>query len=146
MRKYEVMLILPAEADDAVVNGAVERISKVIGEADGEVTNTDVWGRRRLAYPIDKHAEGVYAVVDMTTDPASLTELERELHLADDVVRFKVTVKPPPRKRKAPVKVPAAVGAGAEVASPADQVDGGSELAEADEPDAAEDGEADASE
>ena len=54
MRKYEVMLILPADADEAVVKGAVERISKVIGEADGEVTNTEVWGRRRLAFEIDK--------------------------------------------------------------------------------------------
>ena len=112
MRKYEVMLILPAEADDAVVKGVVERISKVIGETDGEVTNTDVWGRRRLAFEIDKHTEGVYIVVDMTADPTSITELERVLHLADEVVRFKVTTKPEPRKRKGPVKVPAAVAAG----------------------------------
>ncbi len=112
MRKYEVMLILPAEADDAVVNGVVERISKVIGESDGEVTNTDVWGRRRLAFEIDKHTEGVYIVVDITADPTSITELERVLHLADEVVRFKVTTKPEPRKRKGPVKVPAGVAAG----------------------------------
>jgi small subunit ribosomal protein S6 len=100
LRKYEIMLILPADADEAAVKGAVERISRVIGETDGEVTNTDVWGRRRLAFEIDKHAEGYYVVVDMTADPTVITELERVLHLADDVVRFKVVNEPPERKRR----------------------------------------------
>jgi small subunit ribosomal protein S6 len=100
LRKYEVMLILPADADEAVVKGTVERISKVIGETDGEVTNTEVWGRRRLAFEIDKRAEGYYIVVDMTADPTVITELERVLHLADEVVRFKVVNEPPERKRR----------------------------------------------
>src|SRR5207249_4360202 len=103
MRKYEVMLILPAEADDAAVKGAIERISRVIGESGGEVTRTDPWGRRRLAYEIDKHGEGYYVVADFTADQGSITELERVLHLADDVIRFKVLVKPPeriPRQRR----------------------------------------------
>src|SRR5438132_5723361 len=66
MRKYEVMFILPAEADDAAVKGAIERISRVIGESGGEVTRTDPLGRRRLAYEIDKHGEGYYVVADFT--------------------------------------------------------------------------------
>ena len=109
MRKYEVMLILPAEADEAVVKGAVERISKVIGASDGEVTHTETWGRRRLAFEIDKRTEGYYIVVDMTADPTVITELERVLHLADEVVRFKVVSKPPERKRRqmSPSKVAA---------------------------------------
>ena len=100
MRKYEVMLILPAEADEAVVKDAVERISKVIGVSDGEVTHTETWGRRRLAFEIDKRTEGYYIVVDMTADPTVITELERVLHLADEVVRFKVVNEPPERKRR----------------------------------------------
>ena len=100
MRKYEVMLILPADADEALLSGAVDRIAKVIGGTEGEVTNTDAWGRRRLAFAIDKHTEGYYAVVDFTADPGSIDELERVLRLADEVVRFKVMQKPPERKRR----------------------------------------------
>jgi small subunit ribosomal protein S6 len=100
LRKYEVMLILPADADEATVKGAVERISKVIGVSDGEVTKTDTWGRRRLAFEIDKRTEGYYVVVDMTADPTVITELERVLHLADEVVRYKVLQKPIERKRR----------------------------------------------
>lgn len=100
MRKYEVMLILPADADEATVKVAVERISKVIGSAEGEVTKTDTWGRRRLAFEIDKRTEGYYVVVDMTADPTVITELERVLHLADEVVRYKVLQKPAERKRR----------------------------------------------
>jgi small subunit ribosomal protein S6 len=100
MRKYEVMLVLPADADEAQLTGAVDRITKVIGGSQGEVTNTDAWGRRRLAFAIGNHTEGYYALVDFTADPGSIDELERVLHLADEVVRFKVMQKPPPRKRR----------------------------------------------
>lgn len=93
MRKYEVMLILPAEADDQVVSGAVDRISKVIGEAGGEVGNVDRWGRRRLAYEIDKQTEGYYILVECTADPTAMKELDRVLSLADEVIRFKALVR-----------------------------------------------------
>ena len=87
------MLILPPEADDQVVSGAVDRIAKVIGESGGEVSNVDRWGRRRLAYQIDKQGEGYYVVVAATADPASLRELDRVLTLADEVIRFKAVVR-----------------------------------------------------
>ena len=93
MRKYEVMLILPAEADESVVSGAVDRITKVVGESGGEVGKVDRWGRRRLAFEIAKQTEGYYVVVDVTADPASMKELDRVLTLADDVIRFKALVR-----------------------------------------------------
>ncbi len=93
MRKYEIMLILPVEADESVVSGAVDRITKVVGPTGGEVTNVDTWGKRRFAYEIDRKTEGVYVVVDFTAAPETLTELERVLQLADEVVRFKTVVK-----------------------------------------------------
>jgi small subunit ribosomal protein S6 len=117
MRKYEVMLILPADADEAVLTTAVDRITRVIGGSQGEVTNTDVWGRRRLAFAIGKHTEGSYAVVDFTADPGAIDELERVLHLADEVVRFKVMQKPPERKRRDAGSKPQA---GAEASAPAE--------------------------
>jgi len=87
------MLILPAEADESVVGQAVERITKVIAEGGGAVGNIDRWGRRRFAFEIAKQHEGYYVVVDFTAEPAVIAELERTLHLADEVLRFKVVVK-----------------------------------------------------
>ena len=52
------MLVLPAEADESVVGGAVERITKILSERGGEVRNIDRWGRRRFAYPIARQSEG----------------------------------------------------------------------------------------
>jgi len=93
VRNYEIMLILPAEADDQAVTAAVDRIKGVIGGSGGEVTKVDQWGRRRFAFEIDKKTEGFYVVAEMNADPASMRELDRVLTLADDVVRFKVVVR-----------------------------------------------------
>jgi small subunit ribosomal protein S6 len=88
VRKYELMLILPAESDEAVLTRVVDRINTTL--AEGQVGKLDRWGRRRLAYEIAKQSEGYYLVAELEADPAALTELERVLHLADDVIRFKV--------------------------------------------------------
>ena len=93
MREYEVMLILPAEADESAVGGAVERITKVLSEGGGEVKNIDRWGRRRFAFPIARQSEGYYVVVRFTGEPSSLAEIDRTLTLADEVTRFKVVVR-----------------------------------------------------
>ena len=93
MRKYEIMLILPADAEDDVVTGVVDRINKVLADSGGEVGKVDKWGRRRLAYEIDKRTEGFYVVAEMTADPSTIRELERVLQLVDEIVRFKVVVR-----------------------------------------------------
>lgn len=100
LREYECMLILPAEADEAMVGTAVERITKTIAPAGGEVTQLDRWGRKRFAYEIDDQNEGYYAIVRFTADPSSQSELTRVLKLADEVVRHKVLVLPPAKKKK----------------------------------------------
>ena len=87
------MLILPAEADEALVSTAVERITKVITPS-GEVTKLDRWGRKRFAYEIERQNEGYYVVVRFTAEPASQQELDRALKLADEVIRHKVMVLP----------------------------------------------------
>ncbi len=87
------MLILPPEADESVVSGAVDRITKVVSDGGGEVGKTDRWGRRRLAYEIARQNEGYYVVVEFRADPAAIAALERTLHLADEVLRFKVIVR-----------------------------------------------------
>ncbi len=93
MRTYEIMLILPADADDRVVEGVTNRIAQVLGEHGGSVAKADRWGKRRLAYEIKRNTEGFYLVVECTADPAAMKELDRVLALADEVVRFKVVVR-----------------------------------------------------
>src|SRR5689334_24830684 len=93
MRKYEIMLILPAEADDKVIGGVTDRITGVLSTSGGEITKTDRWGKRRFAYPIDKATEGFYVVSEFSAEPGILKELDRVLSLVDDVIRFKVVVR-----------------------------------------------------
>jgi small subunit ribosomal protein S6 len=93
LRQYVVLLILPADADESVVSGVLDRISGIVSDGGGEVGAVDRWGRRRLAYEIDRQNEGYYVVVEFRADPTAITPLERSLRLADDVVRFKVVVR-----------------------------------------------------
>ena len=79
MREYECMLILPAEADEALVTTAVERITKVIAPSGGEVTKLDRWGRKRFAYEIAHQTEGYYVLVQFRAEPATQQELDRAL-------------------------------------------------------------------
>jgi small subunit ribosomal protein S6 len=87
------MLILPAEADESVVSAALDRITRIVSEGDGQLGNVDRWGRRRFAFELDRQHEGYYVVVEFTATPSVITELERVLHLADEVIRFKVVVR-----------------------------------------------------
>ena len=87
------MLILPPESDESVVSGALDRITRVVSESGGALGKVDRWGRRRLAFEIERLTEGYYVVVEFTADPGVITELDRTLHLADEVLRFKVIVR-----------------------------------------------------
>lgn len=100
MREYECMLILPAEADEAVVGTATDRIQKVVAKHSGQVVGVDRWGRRRLAYEIDRRNEGYYVVVTFAAEPAAQGELDRTLNLADEVLRYKTTILPPQKQDK----------------------------------------------
>jgi small subunit ribosomal protein S6 len=84
------MFIVPPEADESVVGGIIDRITKIVSQAGGQVGKVDRWGRRRLAYEIARQNEGYYVVVAFTAEPSVIVELERSLHLADEVLRFKV--------------------------------------------------------
>jgi small subunit ribosomal protein S6 len=93
MRNYEVMLILPPDADDEAIGRVTDRVTQVIGGRGGEVTKVDRWGKRRLAYELRRLSEGLYLVIQFSADPAVVKELDRVLTLADEVVRFKVVVR-----------------------------------------------------
>jgi small subunit ribosomal protein S6 len=93
LRKYEIMFILPPEADDKVVQGVTDRISQVLQEGGGKIASVNRWGKRRMAFEIKRQSEGFYVVVDFEAEPAAVKELDRVLTLADEVVRHKVVVR-----------------------------------------------------
>jgi small subunit ribosomal protein S6 len=90
MRAYELMVIIHGDADDTAVDAAIRRISEQITVRNGEIKSTDRWGRRRLAYEIDHKHEGSYVVFEVLAVGGDLDELERQLRLADDIVRHKL--------------------------------------------------------
>jgi small subunit ribosomal protein S6 len=93
LRKYEIVLILPPEADDSVIQGVTNRISQVLEQGGGKVNSVNKWGKRRLAFEIKRQTEGFYVVAEFEAEPEAVKELDRVLALADDVVRFKVVVR-----------------------------------------------------
>ena len=86
MINYEVMFIIDPMLDDEKKDAAVERVKNVIA-AEGEVGNVDVWGLRKLAYPIQKKNEGYYVVIDFKAEPTLPAELDRRLKISEDFMR-----------------------------------------------------------
>ncbi|HVL05720.1 MAG TPA: 30S ribosomal protein S6 [Acidimicrobiales bacterium] len=133
MRPYEVMIILDPTLDDETVRAEVDRATELIKARGGDPGRVERWGKRRLAYEIRKHREGNYVLVSAQAEPATMSDLDRQLTLADGVLRHKVvhlpekalgkparpqsTVGPedgaPTSEPAAPTPAPAAVAAGA---------------------------------
>ncbi|MEU4339873.1 30S ribosomal protein S6 [Nocardia sp. NPDC023852] len=90
MRHYEVMVILDPSLDERTVGPSLDNLLSVVRTDGGKIDKVDIWGRRRLAYEIAKQAEGIYAVVDLTAEPATVSELDRQLGLNESVLRTKV--------------------------------------------------------
>ena len=90
MRHYEMMIILDPGLEETTVQPSLEQFLTVVKTGGGSVDKVDVWGRRRLAYEIDKRSEGIYAVIDMKAMPDSVAELDRQLSLNEAVLRTKV--------------------------------------------------------
>ena len=86
MINYEVMFIIDPTLEDEKKDAAVERVKSVIA-AEGEVGNVDVWGLRKLAYPIQKKNEGYYVVIDFKAEPTLSAELDRRLRISEDFMR-----------------------------------------------------------
>ena len=90
MRHYELMVILDPGLDERTVQPSLETFLNVIRNDGGSVEKVEVWGKRRLAYEINKSADGIYAVVEVTCEPATVSELDRQLGLNESVLRTKV--------------------------------------------------------
>ena len=90
MRHYELMVILDPDLEERTVAPSLDRYLGLVRQDGGTVDSVDVWGRRRMAYEINKRAEGIYAVVELTAEPATVKELDRQLTLNESVLRTKV--------------------------------------------------------
>jgi len=90
MRHYEVMVILDPDLEERTVAPSLDTFLNVVKQSGGTVDKVDIWGRRRLAYEIQKKTEGIYAVVNFTATSAATDELDRQLKLSEAVMRTKV--------------------------------------------------------
>jgi small subunit ribosomal protein S6 len=90
MRNYELMVILDPNLDERTVAPSLDTFLRVVTGDGGTVEKVDIWGKRRMAYEILKNAEGIYAVLDVVCEPATVAELDRQLSLNESVLRTKV--------------------------------------------------------
>lgn len=90
MRPYELMVIIDPDVEERTVEPSLQKFLNVITTGGGTIEKVDIWGRRRLAYEIKKKAEGIYAVVNFTAEPAIAQELDRQLGLTETILRTKI--------------------------------------------------------
>ena len=90
MRHYELMVILDPDLEERTIAPSLDTFLNVVKKDGGSVEKVDVWGRRRLSFEINKKAEGIYAVIDLQAEPATMKELDRQLNLNEAVLRTKV--------------------------------------------------------
>ena len=123
--QYELMVILDPEIDERTVAPSLDKFLNVIRADGGTIDNVDIWGRRRLAYEINKKSEGIYAVVNFTANSSATVELDRQLSLSEAVMRTKVLraeegmAQVAAAKKLADEKAAAQAKAGAKAAAPA---------------------------
>jgi small subunit ribosomal protein S6 len=126
MRRYELMLVLKPDAPDERSQAVIDRTTRQIVAAGGQIVKVAPWGRRRLAYPIDRYREGSYQIIVFEAPAPALAELERSLLITEEVIRHLVTrVERPlrPARRDGAVAVDSE-GAGEDEGSPvADESD-----------------------
>ena len=86
MTNYEVLFIIDTALEDEKKEATIEAVKEIIA-SEGEVGNVDVWGMRKLAYPIQKKSEGYYVVIEFKAQPTLPKELDRRLKISDNVMR-----------------------------------------------------------
>ncbi len=103
MRRYELMLIIRPDAPDEKAAAVIDRTTRYVVASGGQIIKVAPWGRRRLAYPIDRHRDGSYHIVVFESPAEAIAELERSLQITEEVIRYLVTrtIKPVKARRDA---------------------------------------------
>ncbi len=87
MRNYELMCIVQPDLDETAFNGVLDKVKGWITDSGGSIEKAEVWGRRRMAYSINKHREGQYVLLNVSMTPAATFELERNLRYQESIMR-----------------------------------------------------------
>ena len=88
MNKYELAVVVSAKVEDDVRAGVIEKVKELIARFGGNVTDVDEWGKKRLAYEIQKMKEGYYYFIDFESDSTVPAELESRMRIMENVIRF----------------------------------------------------------
>ena len=108
MRRYELMLVFSPEAPDDRISAIIDRTTRQITADGGQIVKVAPWGRRRLAYPIDRHREGAYHIVVFEAPTTAIAELERGILITEEVLRHLVV------RQERPARAMRDAGAGAD--------------------------------
>ena len=92
MRTYELICIVQPDLDESAFNGVLDRVKGWVAESGGSIDKVDLWGRRRLAFPIRKQREGQYVLFNVSLNPAATAELERNIRFQETVLRHMLTL------------------------------------------------------
>ena len=92
MRNYELMCIIQPDLDETAMNGVLDKVKGWITESGGSIDKAEVWGRRRMAYSINKHREGQYVLLNVTMKPTATSDLERNLRYQESIMRHMLSV------------------------------------------------------
>ena len=92
MRRYELMLLLRPDLEDDKLQAAVEKVTRAIVNGGGSLSKVSPWGKRRLAYDIDRHREASYFLIHFDIEPGQVRDIERGLLISDEILRHLVTV------------------------------------------------------
>ena len=88
MSKYELTFVVQPGMEEEPLNALVEKMTKTISDLKGQINQVDPWGKRRLAYPIKRHQEGFYFVMQMELPSSAIRGLEKSIRLMEDVMRY----------------------------------------------------------
>lgn len=89
---YETIMIINSNLEEATIKATIEKFESLIN-ANGKVESTEEWGKKKLAYPIKKQAEGYYVLVNFTSNPEFIDELDRIYNITDEVIKHIVVKK-----------------------------------------------------
>ncbi|MCA9382444.1 30S ribosomal protein S6 [Candidatus Dojkabacteria bacterium] len=88
MKKYELMIILKPLLPQDIRQKTEDKIKEILKEADGQILSSDVWGKKHLAYPINKHEDGYYIVYKVELDESQMEMVEKEMHIITEILRY----------------------------------------------------------
>ena len=108
LRPYEILIIIDSRPSDEEAAALLTQLGEQVTTLGAEVSKVENWGKRRLSYDIRKQREGTYAVLEVSAEPSTIKEFERQLRLNENVLRF-VSTRVPIRKKARPAKTQEAV-------------------------------------